>query len=101
MNFASVSDLAIRFWSNSDSVLIFCFSFYCGGFTLIAYNRISGVMVSVFATCMVDHGFESKSGKTRDYKIDICCFFGKHPALRFARNQDNVSEWSTVPIHGL
>jgi hypothetical protein len=79
----------------------FCFSFYCGGFTLIAYNRISGVMVSVLATCVVDHGFKSKSGKTRDYKIDSCCFFGKHPALRFARNQDNVSVWSTMPIHGL
>ena len=119
MNFASVSDLAIRFWRNSDSVLFFCFFFYCGGFTLIAYNRIGGVMVSVLATRVVDHGFESKSGvsvlatrvvdhgfesksgKTKDYKMDICCFFGKHPALRFARNQDNVSEWSTVPIHGL
>jgi hypothetical protein len=101
MNFVSVSDLAIRFWSNSNSMLFFCFSFYCGGFSLIAYNRISCVMVSVLATGVVDHGFESKSGKTRDYKIDICCFFGKHPALRFARNQDNVSEWSTVPIHGL
>jgi hypothetical protein len=101
VNFAFVSDLAIRFWSNSDSVLFFCFSFYCGGFTLIAYNRISGVMVSVLATRVVDHGFKSKSGKTRDYKIDSCCFFGKHPALRFARNQDNVSVWSTMPIHGL
>ena len=58
-------------------------------------------MVSVLATRVVDHGFESKSGKTRDYKIDICCFFGKHPPLRFARNQNNVSEWSTMPIHGL
>ena len=46
-------------------MLFFCFSFYCGGFTLIAYNRIDGVMVSVFATRLVDHGFESKSGKTR------------------------------------
>jgi hypothetical protein len=101
VNFASVSDLAIRFWRNSDSVLFFCFFFYCGGFTLIAYNRIVGVMVSVLATRVVDHGFESKSGKTKDYKIDICCFFGKHPALRFAWNQDNVSEWSTVPIHRL
>jgi hypothetical protein len=54
-----VSDLAIIFWSNSDSVLFFCFSFYCGGFTLIAYNLIGGVMVSVLATCVVDHGFES------------------------------------------
>ena len=69
MNFASVYNLAIRFWSNSDSVLIFCFSFYCGGFTLIAYNRIGGVMVSVLATCVVDHGFESMSGKTKVIKL--------------------------------
>jgi hypothetical protein len=52
MNFASVYNLAIRFWSNSDSMLFFCFSFYCGVFTLIAYNRIGGVMVSVLATIM-------------------------------------------------
>jgi hypothetical protein len=39
--------------------VIFCFFFYCGGFTLIAYNRIGGVMVSVLATRVVDHGFES------------------------------------------
>jgi hypothetical protein len=82
-------------------MLFFCFFFYCGGFTLIAYNRIVGVMVSMLATRVVDHGFESKSGKTKDYQMDICCFFGKHPALRFARNQDNVSEWSTLLIHGL
>ena len=72
MNFTSVSDLAIRFWSNSDSALFFCFSFYCGGFTLIAYNRIGGVMVSVLATRLVDHGFESKSGKTR---VNVFSFF--------------------------
>jgi predicted membrane-bound mannosyltransferase len=57
VNFA-VSDLAIRFWSNSDSALFFYFPFYCGGFTLIAYNRIGGVMVSVLATHVVDHGFQ-------------------------------------------
>jgi hypothetical protein len=71
VNFASVSDFAIRFWRNSDSVLFFCFSFYCGGFTLIAYNHIGGVMVSVLAMRVVDHGFESESGKIKDYKIDI------------------------------
>jgi hypothetical protein len=48
---------------------------------LIAYNRIGGVMVSVLAMRVVDHGFVSKSGKTKDYKIDFCCFFGKHPAF--------------------
>jgi hypothetical protein len=30
-------------------------------------NRISGVMVSVFASSAVDRGFESRSGKTKDY----------------------------------
>jgi hypothetical protein len=30
-------------------------------------NRISGVMVSVFALSAVDRGFESRSGKTKDY----------------------------------
>jgi hypothetical protein len=79
----------------------FVFPFTVVDLLLIAYNRIGGVMVSALATHVVDHGFESMSGKTRDYKIDISCFFGKHPALRFARNQDNVSEWSTVPINGL
>ena len=43
----------------------FCFSFYYGGITLIVYNRIGSVMVSVLATRVVDHGFESKSGKSR------------------------------------
>jgi hypothetical protein len=38
-----------------------------------------------------------RSGKTKDYKIGICCFSAKHAALRrkskdwLARNQDNVS----------
>ena len=54
-------------------------------------NRIGGVMVSV-----VDHGFESRSGQTKDYQIGICCFSANHAALRrkskdwTARNQDNM-----------
>ena len=64
-------------------------------------------MVSVFASSAVDRGFESRSGQTNDYKIGICCFSTKHAALRrkskdwFARNQDNVSEWSDMSIRGL
>jgi hypothetical protein len=56
-------------------------------------------MVSVFASSAVDRGFVSRSGKTKDYVIGICCFSVKNAALRrknkdwFARNQDNVSEW--------
>jgi hypothetical protein len=40
-------------------------------------------------------------------QINICCFSGKHAALRrkskdwSARNQDNVSEWGDMSIRGL
>ena len=55
-------------------------------------------MVIVLVPSAVDRGFESRSGKTKDYEIGIRCFSVKHAALRrkskdwFARNQDNVSE---------
>ena len=70
-------------------------------------NCIGGVMVSVLASCAVDRGFDPLSGKTKDYKIGICCFSAKHATLRtkskdwLARNQDNVSEWSDMSTHGL
>ena len=60
-------------------------------------NHISGVMVSVLISSVVDRCFEPQSGQTKDYKIGICCFSAKHVALRrkskhwLARNQDNVS----------
>jgi hypothetical protein len=59
-------------------------------------------MVSVLTSSMVDHGFEPRSGQTKDYKIGICCFSAKHAALRrkskdwLAQNQNNVSEWSDM-----
>jgi hypothetical protein len=40
------------------------------------------VKVSVLATSVVDHGFESRSGQTKDYEIGICCFSAKHTALQ-------------------
>ena len=65
-------------------------------------------MVSVLASSVVvDRGFESLSGQTKDYKIGICCFFAKYAALRrkskdwLARNQDNVSEWGDMSIRRL
>ena len=59
------------------------------------------------ASSVVDRGFEPWSGQTKDYKIGICCFPTKHAELKrknkdwFARNQDNVSEWGNMSIHGL
>ena len=46
----------------------------------------------------------SSAGRTKNYEIDICWFSGKHPALRrkdkdgLAQNQNDVSEWSDMPI---
>ena len=49
--------------------------------SLIAGNRIGGVMVSVLVSSAVDRGFEPRSGQTKDYKLGICCFSAKHAAL--------------------
>jgi len=55
----------------------------------------------------LDFGFEPRSGQTKDYKIDICCFSTKLAALRrmnkdwLAQNQDNVPEWGDISINGL
>ena len=74
---------------------------------LFSYDRISGLLVSVLTSCVVVRGFEPRSGQTKDYNIDMCCFSVKHGALRrkskdwLARNQDNVSEWSDMSIRGL
>ena len=70
-------------------------------------NRIGGKMVSELASSLVDRGFETRSGQTKDYNIGICCFSAKHAALRrkrkdwLARNQDNVSEWGDMSVRGM
>jgi hypothetical protein len=78
---------------------LFHFNYWClnKNFSLCK-NCISGIMVSVLTSSAVDREFEHRSGKTKDYKIDICCFSANHTSLRrkskdwFARNQNNVSE---------
>ena len=64
-------------------------------------------MVSVLATSVVDCGFKSRSGETKDYEIGICCFSAKRAALWrknkdwLTWNQNNVSEWSDMSTSGL
>ena len=61
-------------------------------------------MVNVLASCAVDRGLESRSGKTKEYIIGICCFSATRAALRRkspARNQNNVSEWSDISTRGM
>ena len=88
-------------WSIKDNLFLYkylLFSF-CQQWhkTYHNMNCISGIMVSVLISCVVDRGFEPRLGKTKDYKIGICCFSAKHTALRrkskdwLAQNQDNVS----------
>jgi hypothetical protein len=62
----------------------------------IVFNRIGGVVVSMLASSVVDHGFEPRAG-----------FSDKHVVLRgrskdwLARNQDNMPEWPDMSIRGL
>jgi hypothetical protein len=62
-------------------------------------------MVSVLASSAVERVFEPRSGQTKDYKIGICCFSTKHARRNskdwFARNQNNVFEWSDMSTRGL
>ena len=39
-------------------------------------------MVSLLESSVVGRGFGSRSGKTKDYLIGICCFSVKHAALK-------------------
>ena len=64
-------------------------------------------MVSVLTSSALDSEFESRSGKTKDYKIGICCFSAKHAALLrkskvwLARNHDHESDWTDMSIRVL
>jgi hypothetical protein len=70
----------------------------CG--LLADWNCIDGIMVNVLTSSAAVRWFETWSGKTKDYKIGICCFSSNYVALSsksnnsLARNQNNVSEWS-------
>jgi len=57
-------------------------------------NNICGVIGNMLTSSVVDRGFETRSGQTKDYKI------GKHAALR-RKSKDwlirfNVSKWSNM-----
>ena len=57
-------------------------------------------MDSVFASSVVDRGFEPRSGETKDYKIGICCSCAKYAALR-GKSKDWLFEWSDKSTRGL
>ena len=61
-------------------------------------NHIGGVMVSMLASNVVDHGFKPLAGQTTDYETAIFCFSAKNAALRkkskdwLVQIEDNVSQ---------
>ena len=87
--------------------LVFYHSIKVSPIFIYSINRIGGVMDSVLVSSAVDRVFEPQLGQTKDYKIDICCFSAEHAAIRrkskdwLAQNQDNVSDWCDISIHGL
>jgi hypothetical protein len=42
---------------------------------------LTASVVCVLPSSAVDRGFESRSGKTKDYEIGICCFSAKHAVV--------------------
>ena len=70
-------------------------------------NLIGGVMFGVLVSSALDHGIKSRSGQIKNNKTGFDCFPANHTALRnkskngWARNQDNVSEWSNMFFHRL
>ena len=65
-------------------------------------------MVSMPASIVVDHGFQSWSRQIiEDCQIGmyVCCFSAKHAAFksksknRLEHNQDNVPEWRDMSIY--
>ena len=70
-------------------------------------NHISGVVVSVLVSSVINRVFEPRSVQTHDYKIDICSFFAMHATAKrknkvwLDRYSDYVSEWSDMSTHEL
>ena len=78
----------------------------CVNFAVVLSYVSVVIMINMLTSSVVDHGFEPRSGQTKDYKIGIGCFSTIHLALRrkskdwLAWNQDNVSEWGDMSIRG-
>jgi hypothetical protein len=81
--------------------------YWRSGISSTSENLISDVMVSKLAPSVVDLGFETRSSRTKDYKICICCFSTKHAELRskrkdwLDRNPNYMCEWGHMSIRGL
>ena len=51
------------------------------------------VIASMLNSCMVDRGFEPRSGQTKDCTVGISYFHAIHSIKEKEQNKYNVSEW--------
>jgi hypothetical protein len=58
-------------------------------------------MVGVLASNEVDRGFETLSGKTKEYKIGICCISAARRKSKDWLARNNVSGWGDMSIRRL
>jgi hypothetical protein len=56
---------------NTQNILDSSLKHYPYSETLFRYNSLVSVMISLIASSAVDHGFDSWSGKTKDFKMSI------------------------------
>ena len=86
-------------WLTTDNRNTFCIRLFFSFYFFFYF--------SVLASRAVNRGFETRSGQTKDYEIDMCCVFAKYAALRskskdwLDRNQNNVSKWNNMATRGL
>ena len=73
----------------SDHCLLLLHFYYIGKWRCLWFLSIylngGGVMVSVLASSVVDCRFVSRSGETKDYKVNICCFSTEHSGWLWIR----------------
>jgi hypothetical protein len=65
----------------------------------ITFAGIYGVMISMFASNVVDRVFETRSGQTKDNTVGMCCFSAKHEVLRI-KNKHRVTYDRSVVFSG-
>jgi hypothetical protein len=81
----------MRMFCRSLFVLLY---FFFWPLCCLFFLRFTALITPLLALSVVDHGFEPRSGLTKNYKIGMCCFSAKHAALRrkskhwLAQNQD-------------
>ena len=64
----------------------------------VCYSQVGEMLTFFVCMYMVDRGFDSQLGQTKDYEIAAIRSNSKD---WLERSQDNVSEWSDISLYGV